>query len=290
MPQELMRRAAAIAAGDAAWEIPEARPAATVVLLRETTTGISTYLMRRTPTMAFAAGMHVFPGGRIDAADFDSAVEVRGEIPAPRMTADDRLGRALVIGAVREVFEETGVLLAVDAAGRWPELDDQWDADRLIVEQDSTQLAGVLARRGLHIEAEHLPLWSHWITPEVEERRYDVRFFAAVVPPNHPVRDVSGEADQVRWVTPSEGLVEYDRGQLAMLPPTVTTLRELIALDSVAGLLPHSVERPVQPLLPRARLGDDGQLIWEIINATTGAVVSLMSGAPAGSESRGIHS
>lgn len=290
MPEELTRRAAAIAAGDTSWQIPEARPAATVVLLRNTEAGLSTYLMRRTSTMAFAAGMHVFPGGRIDAADFDSSVDVRGDINAARMTADERLGRALIIGAVREVFEETGVLLAVDEDGRWPDIDDQWDADRRVIEQSSATMGGVLARRGLHIDTAHLPLWSHWITPEVEERRYDVRFFAAVVPDNHIVRDVSGEADHVRWVTPVEGLEEFSRGQMAMLPPTVATLRELNALATAENLSIHAADRTVQPLMPRARLAADSTLVWEVINASSDEVVWSMSDAPAGSESRGIHS
>ena len=289
MPSELTRRAAALAAGDGSWLVPEAAPAATVVLLRETPAGISTYLMRRTTTMAFAAGMHVFPGGRIDAQDYDGEIGIRGPIDAVRMNADEPSARALIVGAIREVFEETGVLLAVDEQGDWPIIDDTWDADRNAVDADSAQFAHVLQRRGLHIDTSLLPLWGHWITPEVETRRYDVRFYAAVVPAHHPVRDVSGEADHVRWITPTEGLAAYARGELAMLPPTVATLRELSELTSVGDLASHAQQRIVQPLLPRPRLSEAGEVVWEVINATTGDVVWSMGDPPAGSESLGVH-
>lgn len=290
MPAELVARARALAAGESSWTPPVARPASTVVLLRDTDQGISTFLMRRTSTMAFAAGMHVFPGGRIDDVDLQVDIDFIGELPDPaRMTAEVDLARGLIIGAVREVFEETGVLLAVDDSGRAPRVDDAWETDRQAVLRDSAQLVHVLRKRNLAIDAGILPLWSHWITPEVEERRYDVRFFAAVVPEGHEVRDVSGEADRVLWVRPDQALTDYAAGTLAMLPPTAVTLEELVQLTSTKHLAEQAAVRDVRPLMPRARLADDGSLVWELTNMRDGSVVSPLATAPAGSESRGLR-
>lgn len=239
--------------------------------------------------MAFAAGMHVFPGGRVDDEDLSDSVPFVGEpIAAERMTAEPDLARGLVVGAVREVFEETGVLLAVDEHGRTPRLDDAWDDDRSAVNDSSAEFPGVLRRRGLAIDPSLLPLWAHWITPEVEERRYDVRFFAAVVPEGQPVRDVSGEADHVVWVNPTEALAQYERGEMAMLPPTVANMRDLAEFVDVTELAQRARDRVVRPLLPRTRIVD-GEVVWEVIDTRTGEPVWPMDGPPAGSEARGIH-
>jgi len=287
LPEEMTRRARALAAGDSSWIPPIPRPASTVVLLQSDGTAVSTYLMRRAPSMAFAAGMFVFPGGRIDDADIEARIPFVGEPILPeRFTADADLARGIVVGAVREVFEETGVLLAVDEAGRTPVVDDAWDADRDAVNSSSAEFPDVLARRGLAIDPDLLPLWSHWITPEVEERRYDVRFFVAAVPEGQPVRDVSGEADHCVWVNPAQALADYGEGRMAMLPPTVSTLTDLVDLSDLSDLAARARARTVLPLMPRTRMNGE-EMVWEVVNARDGSVVWPMSGPPAGSESRG---
>lgn len=288
LPEEMTRRARALAVGDSSWIPPIPRPASTVVLLQSDGTAVSTYLMRRAPSMAFAAGMFVFPGGRIDDADIEARIPFVGEPILPeRFTADADLARGIVVGAVREVFEETGVLLAVDEAGRTPVVDDAWDADRDAVNSSSAEFPDVLARRGLAIDPDLLPLWSHWITPEVEERRYDVRFFVAAVPEGQPVRDVSGEADHCVWVNPAQALADYGEGRMAMLPPTVSTLTDLVDLSDLSDLAARARARTVFPLMPRTRMNGE-EMVWEVVNARDGSVVWPMSGPPAGSESRGI--
>ena len=285
MPPEVSRRARALLAGE--WEPPPVRDASTVVLLRDGS-GLETYLMRRAVTMAFAAGMYVFPGGRIDDADLDIDLSWVGDpLDAGRMTAGERQARGLVVGAVREVFEETGVLLAVDASGRFPTEDAAWEDDRAAVAESSPALAEVLARRGLHIDPGALPLWTHWVTPEVESKRYDVRFFVAAVPPGQHARDVSGEADQVLWTSPGTALGDYSRGQLPMLPPTVATLADLAALPDVATVLASASARDVRPLMPRPRLEDDGAIAWDVIDVSDGSVVVRLPAEPAGSEVAG---
>ena len=288
LPEEMTRRARALAVGDSSWIPPIPRPASTVVLLQSDGTAVSTYLMRRAPSMAFAAGMFVFPGGRIDDADIEARIPFVGEPILPeRFTADADLARGIVVGAVREVFEETGVLIAVDEAGHTPVIDDAWDADRDAVNASSSEFPDVLARRGLAIDPDLLPLWSHWITPEVEERRYDVRFFVAAVPEGQPVRDVSGEADHCVWVNPAQALADYGEGRMAMLPPTVATLTDLTDLPDLSDLAARARARTVLPLMPRTRMAGE-EMVWEVVNARDGSVVWPMSGPPAGSESRGV--
>jgi 8-oxo-dGTP pyrophosphatase MutT (NUDIX family) len=257
------------------------------VLLRDADV-LETYLMRRAATMAFAAGMYVFPGGRIDDSDADMDLPWTGlPVDPRRMTASDRQARGLIVGAVREVFEETGVLLAVDDSGRVPEEDDGWEDDRAAVTESSPALAQVLARRRLRIDPGLLPLWTHWVTPEVESKRYDVRFFVAAVPPGQRARDVSGEADQVVWTSPSVALGDYARGRLPMLPPTVATLADLAALPDVASVIASAADRDVRPLMPRPRFDDDGAIAWDVIDVRDGSVVVRLPAEPAGSEVAG---
>ena len=285
MPPEVSRRARALLSGE--WEPPPVRDASTVVLLRDAG-GLETYLMRRAATMAFAAGMHVFPGGRIDDTDCDiDAAWVGPPLDARRMTATQRQARGLIVGAVREVFEETGVLLAVDDSGRTPIEDDAWEHDRAAVAASSPALAEVLARRKLRIDPGLLPLWTHWVTPEVESKRYDVRFFVAAVPAGQRARDVSGEADQVLWTSPATALGDYSRGHLPMLPPTVATLADLVPYPDVASALASAVGRDVRPLMPRPRLDDGGAIAWDVIDTRDESVVVRLPAEPAGSEVAG---
>ena len=287
MPREVSERAHALLRGD--WQPPPLRDATTVVLLRDAD-GLETYLMRRASTMAFAAGMHVFPGGRIDESDITAEVSWVGpDIEAARMTASPELARGLIVCAVREIFEETGVLLAVDAEGMPPVEDADWERDRAAVHASSAALPAVLARRGLSLDPSLLPLWSHWVTPEVEAKRYDVRFFVAAVPRGQLARDVSGEADHVRWVSPADALTAYGRGELSMLPPTAATIADLLPLPDVVSVLTAAASRDVCPLMPRPRLLDDDAIAWDVIDVRDGRVVVALPGEPAGSEEHGTR-
>ncbi|MBU6311924.1 MAG: NUDIX domain-containing protein [Actinomycetales bacterium] len=285
MPAHVSERVHALFAGE--WEPPALRDATTVVLLRDHD-ALETFLMRRVSTMAFAAGMYVFPGGRIDDADLASSFEWTGEpVDAERMTAADDLARGLIVCAVRELFEETGVLLAVDQHGRIPEEDERWEDDRAAVHASSDALASVLARRGLALDPGLLPLWTHWVTPEIESRRYDVRFFVATVPTGQRVRDVSGEADDVRWERPGDAIAAYADGRLPMLPPTAATILDLTHFSDASSVLATAASRDVRPLMPRARLDDSGAIAWEIIDVRDGSVILPLDSEPAGSEVHG---
>lgn len=235
---------------------PPARPAATVVLLRDASGGPEAYLLRRVAGMAFAGGMTVFPGGSVDAADLAGEAPWAGPLPEAwtgRLAAEKSLVRALVCAAVRETFEESGVLLAGPAAGQvvadvsGPE----WEAERHSLEGGWRSLSQLLVRRGLLVCADLLRPWAHWITPESEPRRYDTRFFVAALPVGQATREVGGEADQVSWLRPADAIAAHRHGELPMLPPTWVTLAELAPYDSVAAVLAAADKRNIKPILPR---------------------------------------
>lgn len=283
MPREVRDRTLALLRGE--FEPPALRDATTVVLVPESGP-LQTFLMRRATTMAFAPGMWVFPGGRIDASDADIAVS--GDVDSHRMTAHSAdAARSLIVGAVREVFEETSVLLAVDHEGRIPVEHPDWAADREALAAGDISFGDFLSARSLRVDASALKLWTHWVTPEMETRRYDVRFFVARVPAGQQVRDVSGEADRTGWFSPGEALAAYGQGEMPMLPPTVATLADLVALPDVETLIDAAAIRDVRPLMPRPRLLDDGSLTWDVIDVRDGSVVIAMAQEPAGSEVEG---
>ena len=249
LPDELAERARDILAGRVQ-PVP-ARDAATVVILRE---GPEVYLLRRKATMAFAAGAYVFPGGSVDPRDTDHAVAWAGPSPADWgevFGADEAVARGLVCAAVRETFEESGVLLA----GPGPDsvvddtTGDDWEADRLALIDRSLAFADFLAKRGLVLRSDLLKPWAHWITPEIETRRFDTRFFAAVLPEGQRTRDVGGEADQVAWKRPADAVELAHEGKIFLMPPTYRTLNELAACDSVAAVL--AARREIVTILPR---------------------------------------
>lgn len=283
MPDDMVARARMLAQGGP-WEPPPAVDAATIVLLRDGATGLEVLLMRRPDSMAFAPGMHVFPGGRVDLPQ-DSRPPVRGSIRQGRGT-DPGTARALLVAGVRETFEEAGVLLAVDHSGRPATPDGQWERDRRASES-SADFPAVLARRRLIIQADQLVPIAHWVTPEVEARRYDTRFLAAGLPAGQEVDPHETETDSAHWFPPADALADYSLGHLAMLPPTVAVLGDLAGHRSVGDALNWARTRTVVPLMPRARMaGDD--LEWVLVHAYTGEVLAPAA-EPSGSEERGAR-
>ncbi|MFC0624209.1 NUDIX hydrolase [Kribbella deserti] len=247
----------------------EPRPAATVILLRESPVGPEVYLLRRTTTMAFAAGMSVFPGGRVDPTDATIADSWSGPSPAwfgERLGCSAEMAAAYVAAAVRETFEESGVLLAGPSADSVvaDTTGDDWEADRVALEGRSLGFADFLHGRGLVLRADLLGPWAHWTTPEFEPRRYDTAFFVAALPVGQLTRDVSGESDQVAWMHPAEAVAAVEAGQMAMLPPTYLCCRDIATHATVAGVLAESADRPIPSILPKLRLdGDDAYLETE---------------------------
>ena len=215
------------------------------MLLRDGQRGVEAFLMRRVTQMKFGAGMHVFPGGRLDARDADASVPIVGTPDSRASQGDVVLARELLVCAVRETFEESGVLLAAGAEV----LRAATDANRVIVEAGGS-LAAVLNDHQLSIPADDIPIWSHWVTPEFQSRRFDTRFYVVGLPEGQEPKDVSGESDGAIWVRPEDGLRQRYSGEMPMMTPTGTTLRELAGFSSVAEVLAEARRRMVQPLLP----------------------------------------
>ncbi len=240
--------------------------ASTVVLLRDTTSGPEVYLLRRHLEMAFAAGMYAFPGGTVDPRDSDTSLAWAGPTTAEWsdvLRCDEPEARALVCAAMRETFEESGVLLAGDAADSLVSdtTGADWERDRASLVDRNLGFAEFLDRRGLVLRTDLLSAWAHWITPEFEPRRYDTRFFLAAMPAGQRTRDVSGEADHVAWLAPRDALDGVDAGTMAMLPPTYVTVQEMTAFDSTVAALAAARERRITTVTPGVELvGDEGFL------------------------------
>ena len=247
------------------------RPAATVVLLRPGVTGLETFLLRRAGTMAFAAGAHVFPGGRVDLADQDElpwAQPPDEEFLARRLNAPAPLGRSLLVAAIRETFEEAGVLLAWAPSGHLRP-GPAWEALRAGLVARTVGFADVLAALDARLAPEQVIPWDHWITPEHEPLRYDTRFFVAELPFGQLADAVSEESEAAAWVAPAAALAAHERDELAMLPPTVATLRSLCDHATPGSVLRAAEARVIRPILPRARF-DQPEPAWELFDALTG--------------------
>ncbi len=258
-PPELFARARAMKRGEIS--APPTRDAATVALLRDAPSGPEVYLLRRVRAMAFAGGMHVFPGGSVDPADAHAATAWAGPPPSEfgsALSCDEPLARALVCAAVRETFEESGVLLA----GPSPTevladvSTDEWEAERTALEAREQSLSELLDRRGLVLRADLLRPFAHWITPEVEAKRFDTRFFVARVPAGQVCRDAGTEADRRLWLRPQEALDQ----RLGMLPPTAVALTDLASHADVQAAL--DAPRTISPVLPRLVVGDDDEVAF----------------------------
>ncbi|MEV5005656.1 MULTISPECIES: NUDIX hydrolase [unclassified Streptomyces] len=233
--------------------------AATVMLLKETGSGPAVHMLRRRASMAFAGGAYAYPGGGVDPRDDDHHVRWAGPSRAwwaDRLGVDEKAAQAIVCAAVRETYEEAGVLLA------GPDADSvvgdttgaDWEADRAALVARELSFAEFLDRRGLVLRSDLLGAWTRWITPEFESRRYDTWFFVAALPEGQRTRNASTEADRTVWIAPAEAAAGYDRGELLMMPPTIATLRQLVPCGSPAEALTAARSRDLTPVLAQARL------------------------------------
>jgi len=247
-------RALLLASGSQQWVPPEPRPAATLVLIRDGERGLETFLMRRPLSMRFAPGMSVYPGGALDDADFESIDfstldDDLVATHASRASATEREFRALLACAIRETREEAGVTFT---------------------------------------DPRDVVLADHWVTPEHESRRFDVRFFLARIPEGETAQVASGEADHAEWIRPSEALERHARDELPMLRPTLEMLRFLTTFATTDEALASAQAREVIPRMPRALPVGESDLSWHIINERTGEVVESDVVPPAHLETGGI--
>ena len=226
------------------------------------------FLLVRTAILDFAPGACVFPGGSVDDRDGDPEIGWAGCDPAAfgdLLDVPAERARALACAAVRETFEESGVLLAGSSAGDVVHDSAGLAADRHALLAGSVTFSEVLRRHQLVLRADLLTPWARWITPEASPRRFDTWFFAAAVPPGQAptvpspaeqAQEGPGESESGTWLQPAAALAAARAGEIALLPPTAATLRELAAYPDVASVV--SRRGPLPPRLPRVVL-ENGQ-------------------------------
>jgi recombination protein RecT len=210
------------------------RPAATVMLVRPAGAGIAVYMTRRSSRSRFMPDAYVFPGGAVDAND--------GDLP-----------EAFAVAALRELFEEAGILLARGADGQPARL----DADALSAlrrEASGASLTTLLERGGLRLDVEALTYYSNWITPESEPIRFDAHFFIARAPEDQIAAADSIEVHDGMWIAAADALASADRGELTVRFPTRKHLERLARFAEIDALLAHARGRTVVAVMPY----DDG--------------------------------
>lgn len=245
------------------------RPAATVVLLREGEDGPEALLLRRHRRSGFAADAWVFPGGVVDASDREPDAVDRLDGPSPaewarRLGLDDPAeAMGYVVAAIREAFEETGILLAHPdrvAAAHAHAAESLAVARRALLNEVVT-LRDVAVGNGLRLSGGELIYVGHWVTPTPEPRRYDTRFFAAHVPTDAVCEVHDAEMTDHVWLAPGEAVERFRHGQLRLLPPTVHTLQQLDGFSSWKTLRAALEEAPVPAITPRMERRREGVAI-----------------------------
>jgi 8-oxo-dGTP pyrophosphatase MutT (NUDIX family) len=240
------------------------RNAATVILLRDRAEGpYDVFLMRRHKEQKFMGGAYVFPGGHLDdadaAPDLASCIsglcgtEARRLLQEPDLTTTTALG--LFLTAIRETFEEAGVLLARDASGypvipSSPEAADRFTAYRLELHEGRLTLADLAQREGILYAPDLLTPYSHWITPEIEPRRFNTRFFLAPFPKGQVAAHDRMELTESRWMTPASALAEHKAGRIVLMPPTLKTMEELETFSCTGDLLASTRSKRICTTFP----------------------------------------
>lgn len=217
-----------------------ARPASTVVLLRRESGHVEVFLVRRHDSVAFMGGAHVFPGGSIDAADYlnDPETVCDGVRDAtsrmPDLPAADAV--AFHVAAIRELFEEAGVLLARGPDGSIVPIEGQaaerFDRLRRAMMHNELTIRDLVGRERLRLALDALALAAHWVTPEIETRRFDTRFFLALAPRRQAAAHDAHETTDGVWLRPADAIDRCRRGHIALPPPTWTMLRGLSRVGS----------------------------------------------------------
>ncbi len=269
----------------------ELRDAATVLLLRDGHEGLEVCMLRRNLNSDFVGGAYVFPGGAVDladrGADLEAICEGRSDADASRRLGIEAGGLAYWVAAIRESFEEAGVLLAYDEAGQTVDLDDlagaeRWAAHRTAVDVGALRMADLCAREHLRLAVDGMHYFGHWITPEGAPRRYDTRFFLGAAPERQTPLHDDHEVIANEWVRPADALAHAMAGEWTLLPPTISSLQAIARFETSAEALTAATEIvDVPAILPRVISVDGGMRIvlpgdaaYDDEAATPGADVS----------------
>lgn len=267
IPEQLTARALDLATGDGEWTAPEARDAATVILLRDGPDGVEVFLQRRINRMTFAPGMYVFPGGRVEQSDAVVAWSGPSDEPFPLSAEAGATAsfRALTTAGARETWEEAGTVLARGSEGPVRDTPVEPEAD----------FVAWMDRHGYQIDGYSFRAWSHWITPEVENKRFDTRFLVALLPDGQYAVDRGIESDHSSWFTPAAALAGARSGAMPMLPPTTDALSQLAGFPTARAAFDAAADRSPRPWLPRPFLGSAGEIEWRLVDAYSGEPIEL---------------
>ncbi len=250
----------------------ELRDAATVMLVRDAPAGdgVEVFMVRRTMGAAFAGGFYVFPGGTVDEADRSAGMAAitrgRDDAAASAVLGLEAGGLAFWVAAVRECFEEAGVLLAATSAGEAvcfddPAVHERFAGARRQVHAGTLTLVELCAAEGLLLTTDAIEYVAHWITPAAETRRFDTRFFVARAPKaQEPLHDAA-ETIESLWVHPADALARHEHAELGLMPPTIANLRFLAEHADADAVLAAARALPRPPaILPKLRRGRDGKV------------------------------
>lgn len=255
------------------------RDAATVMLVRDALDedgrpAVEVCMLKRNLASEFVAGAYVFPGGSVDPADRGDAAEelCRGldDAEASDLLGIDSGGLAFWVAALRECFEEAGVLLAQprDAADGTEVLDTtdpgvraRFEAHRLEINEGRAGLLEVCRAEGLVLAADTVHYVSHWITPELAPKRFDTRFFVTAAPPGQVAHHDEGETIATIWVRPNDALARFEAGEIELLPPTIDNLEKLGVHTSTEEVMAWARAVTDIPTILPIVLIEDGRLL-----------------------------
>lgn len=236
------------------------KPAATVMLLRDVAEGIEVFMLRRSMKAVFAGGVYVFPGGRVD--DADSAEELEpycaglDDAAASAALGIDHGGLAFWVAAIRECFEEAGVLIGRHRDGSEPKLDGN---ARHAVHDGELSMEDLCRQHDLVLNVGEIAYVSHWLTPVGEPRRFDTRFFLTAAPVGQEPAHDNSETVASWWVRPQDALAAMDAGDLFLMPPTIANLQSLVPHRTTTSAFEAARDAgPPERIEPKMRLDDDG--------------------------------
>ena len=249
------------------------KPAATVLLVRDADAGgVEVFMLRRTFNAAFASGMFVFPGGKVDDVDgVDEIAELCDGLTdahASSLLGIANGGLAYWVACIRECFEEAGVLLARhESSGDVVRFDDEATAQRFEAEREnihdgSVALLDLCKREGLRLTTDDIHYVSHWITPMGEKRRFDTRFFIARAPQaQEPLHD-DGETIESFWISPQEAIERAHEKDLMLMPPTKANIEFLLPFKTADEVLAAAAQVGTpQTILPKLKIDSDGRVL-----------------------------
>jgi 8-oxo-dGTP pyrophosphatase MutT (NUDIX family) len=247
------------------------RDASTVLPLRDGPDGLEVFMVKRSSRLGFLGGAHVFPGGAVDAGDRDPALDDHLDCFAAAAAArtlgieDADRARGHYVAAIRELFEEAGILLARRDGGWIEHGDDALGRGFALAREDIAHgklpFAAFVADLAIKLAADALCYFAHWITPAVESRRFDTRFFLARMPERQHARHDRVESIEGEWIRPEAGLARYARHEIELVPPTICALDWLALHGGADVALEAAVALEIVEVLPKIIMDGRGVTI-----------------------------